>query len=256
MIRKIDFSDDLLPLLEAEAKRRKTTLSGYLNMRLADILGAESGPHPAPIQPRSSVEAPPQRPQSGPNPARTEAVDGPDPAREGDIGGVLVVPVLGGGSVVEPSSPPVGEVQEGRKPKRGRADPAPDTPPDLATPAWGTAVADWLAYKAEKGSRYKERGLQALFTQLRRYGPEIAIPAIQRAMASNWQGFQGYAEELTQKKPGDLLPFEQKPVDPWIFAVVEMYPPGEQRDRALSKMGRPLEPHEEAAIANHRKAAR
>jgi hypothetical protein len=59
-VRKIDFDETLLGLLEAEAKRLRTTLSGLVNL-LAD--GSWTPPWSAPI-----------RPQCGPNPAHAETL--------------------------------------------------------------------------------------------------------------------------------------------------------------------------------------
>jgi hypothetical protein len=69
------------------------------------------------------------------------------------------------------------------------------------------------------------------------------------------------AQRWTDEAPlADLLPFGSPPpksVDPWFYAVLEKYPePCEAREAAFSRIGRPLEPHEELAIANYRKAAR
>ena len=50
----------------------------------------------------------------------------------------------------------------------------------------------WLAYKAERGQKYKPTGLQTLFKKIQdgvtEYGEAAVIRSIDNSIANNWQG--------------------------------------------------------------------
>lgn len=76
------------------------------------------------------------------------------------------------------------------------------------------AVAEWLAYKAEKGQRYKPRGLKAVYAQLAAMGEARAIAAIRASMAANYAGIfepntTGPPRPHVPRKPFVFVPREK-----------------------------------------------
>ena len=59
--------------------------------------------------------------------------------------------------------------------------------PDALKPA-EAQIREWIAYKAERGERYKPKGLQSLLAKLAGWGPEKTIAAIRDSMAANYAG--------------------------------------------------------------------
>ena len=71
----------------------------------------------------------------------------------------------------------------------------PPLPPGEAagfTGELGQAVSDWLAYKAERGRRYKPTGLKSLLGRITQaaatYGDAAVAAVIRESMAANYQG--------------------------------------------------------------------
>ena len=189
MIRKVDFADDLLPRLEAEAARLKTSLSGLVNMLLC-------GPAAAPFQAVPGPAPAPTRPESGPG--------------EGVGGGASLS--LWEGEEEEQEGKPRRKTKE-RAPKV--PPPLPDVPADLDTPEWQGTVTLWLKYKRERGQSYQPTGLEALFSMLRRAGPRVGAPSIIRSAGNRWQGIK----LLEERELVDVLPFA--PPDPELAWRVE-----------------------------------
>jgi hypothetical protein len=71
--------------------------------------------------------------------------------------------------------------------------PPPPLPPSCQTTELESTVAEWLAYKAERGERYKSRGIKALYTKIANvaamHGPGEVERRMQAAMAANYQGW-------------------------------------------------------------------
>jgi hypothetical protein len=91
------------------------------------------------------------------------------------------------------------ESKEGKKGKEGKKIPEvvslPDQLPDfIDTPGMRAALETWISYKAERGDAYKPRGMQALVSRVDRlsriHGLQKIIDAMERAMASGWQGWE------------------------------------------------------------------
>lgn len=63
------------------------------------------------------------------------------------------------------------------------------------------ALQTWIAYKAEANKRYKPTGLKSLITRVgnvaEKYGEDAVVTAMERAMASGWQGWDHDIEKLT-----------------------------------------------------------
>jgi hypothetical protein len=77
--------------------------------------------------------------------------------------------------------------------------------PVVPTPAdWSDelkeAFTEWLAYKAEKRSVYKPKGLEGLIKSINKHPPEAVIWAINEAIARNYQGFFPEAYGRNQPK--------------------------------------------------------
>lgn len=59
-------------------------------------------------------------------------------------------------------------------------------------PAFQPIVADWLAYKSERGQTYRQKGFNACYSKLLRLSrgdPATARQIVEEAMANNWAGF-------------------------------------------------------------------
>lgn len=75
------------------------------------------------------------------------------------------------------------------------------------------AFQTWIAYKAEKGQRYKPTGLKSLITRVgnvaKVYGEDAVVAAMERAMASGWQGWDHDIEKLPPKASSKILTPEE-----------------------------------------------
>jgi len=75
-------------------------------------------------------------------------------------------------------------------------------------------LADWLAYKAERGERYKPRGLASLESQLVEWGPARAKAAAEFSKRNQYKGiFEPNAQSTARPKPSAFMfvPPEKKP---------------------------------------------
>ena len=64
-----------------------------------------------------------------------------------------------------------------------------DLPESLRTPECLKAARDWLEYKAERGQRYKPRGMAgAATTWAKTFTPETFPAAVEHSIANNWAG--------------------------------------------------------------------
>lgn len=58
-------------------------------------------------------------------------------------------------------------------------------------PSFQPVMAEWLAYKSERGQTYRKQGLKACYSKLRELSnedPDIARKIIRQSMANNWAG--------------------------------------------------------------------
>lgn len=58
-------------------------------------------------------------------------------------------------------------------------------------PSFQPVMAEWLAYKSERGQTYRQQGLKACYSKLRELSngdPDIARKIIRQSMANNWAG--------------------------------------------------------------------
>lgn len=71
-------------------------------------------------------------------------------------------------------------------------------------------VSEWFAYKAERGDRYKPRGLKAFTTQVAKavdqYGEQAVEHSMQSSMANGWKGWDFKLKEGPQKPFSQTLP--------------------------------------------------
>lgn len=91
-------------------------------------------------------------------------------------------------------------------------------PPDLAPN--GPEIASWMAYKRQKGQSYKSRGLEALWSRIRKIPAPNRAAAIEYSMANNWAGIfepKGGTVGTKTPKPGEPG-FTPGPMDYVILA--------------------------------------
>lgn len=82
------------------------------------------------------------------------------------------------------------------------------------------SLADWLAYKAERGQRYKAKGLQAMHSRAaslaETHGEPAVVDAIQRAMANHWAGWDqasSFTDKATDHGQGPRNACSNAPLD-------------------------------------------
>ena len=66
-----------------------------------------------------------------------------------------------------------------------------ETDLSFVEPSFQPVMAEWLAYKSERGQTYRQQGLKACYSKLRELSngePDIARKIIQQSMANNWAG--------------------------------------------------------------------
>ena len=83
-----------------------------------------------------------------------------------------------------------GETEREEKPKKKRAAAAVLEIPEEWSPARKETIAEWIAYKIEKRSPYKPTGWKSFCREADKHTDAVFIPAIQQAMAKNWQGYR------------------------------------------------------------------
>lgn len=98
--------------------------------------------------------------------------------------------------------------KELKKEKKGNKGDTPQPPvvlpPSIRTDAMEAAVAEWMAYKAERGERYKPMGLKKFLTQLSSavalHGEASIIAKFDKAMSSGWKGWD-FADSTPRGSP-------------------------------------------------------
>lgn len=73
-------------------------------------------------------------------------------------------------------------------------------------PSFQPIVADWLAYKSERGQTYRQRGFGMFYKNLREYSagnPQAARKIVERSMANNWSGIFALGDN---RQPGNKHP--------------------------------------------------
>lgn len=66
-----------------------------------------------------------------------------------------------------------------------------ETDLSFVEPSLQPVMAEWLAYKSERGQTYRQQGLKACYSKLRELSngePDIARKIIRQSMANNWAG--------------------------------------------------------------------
>ena len=78
-------------------------------------------------------------------------------------------------------------------------------------PSLQPVMAEWLAYKSERGQTYRQQGLKACYSKLRELSngdPDIARKIIRQSMANNWAGLfplkttNDYGRSTKNQPPG------------------------------------------------------
>ena len=78
-------------------------------------------------------------------------------------------------------------------------------------PSFQPVMAEWLAYKSERGQAYRQQGLKACYSKLRELSngdPDIARKIIRQSMANNWAGLfplkttNDYGRSAKNQPPG------------------------------------------------------
>ncbi len=81
----------------------------------------------------------------------------------------------------------------------------PPLPPCGGNVELQSVLADWLAYKAERGERYKSRGLAALETQFVEWGTERARAAVEFSKRNQYKGLFEPNTQPNRPKPSTFL---------------------------------------------------
>jgi hypothetical protein len=72
-------------------------------------------------------------------------------------------------------------------------------PPRLDTPKFKAAWAEWIEFRKQKKKPISETGAKKQIKILESYGPDIAVLAIDQAIASDWQGL--FPEKINGQHP-------------------------------------------------------
>ena len=81
----------------------------------------------------------------------------------------------------------------------------------FAEPSFQPVMAEWLAYKSERGQTYRQQGLKACYSKLRELSngdTDIARKIIRQSMANNWAGLfplkttNDYGRSTKNQPPG------------------------------------------------------
>lgn len=81
----------------------------------------------------------------------------------------------------------------------------PPLPPCGGNVELQAVLCDWLAYKAERGERYKSRGLAALETQFVEWGTERAMAAVEFSKRNQYKGLFEPNTQPIRPKPSTFL---------------------------------------------------
>lgn len=86
-----------------------------------------------------------------------------------------------------------------------------ETDLSFVEPSFQPVMAEWLAYKSERGQTYRQQGLKACYSKLRELSngdPDIARKIIRQSMANNWAGLfplkttNDYGRSAKNQPPG------------------------------------------------------
>lgn len=86
-----------------------------------------------------------------------------------------------------------------------------ETDLSFVEPSFQPVMAEWLAYKSERGQTYRQKGLKACYSKLRELSngdPDIARKIIRQSMANNWAGLfplkttNDYGRSAKNQPPG------------------------------------------------------
>ncbi len=86
-----------------------------------------------------------------------------------------------------------------------------ETDLSFVEPSFQPVMAEWLAYKSERGQTYRQQGLKACYSKLRELSnedPDIARKIIRQSMANNWAGLfplkttNDYGRSTKNQPPG------------------------------------------------------
>ena len=86
-----------------------------------------------------------------------------------------------------------------------------ETDLSFVEPSFQPVMAEWLAYKSERGQSYRQQGLKACYSKLRELSngePDIARKIIRQSMANNWAGLfplkttNDYGRSTKNQPPG------------------------------------------------------
>lgn len=193
--KTFDLPDVALERLALEAKRRGISQGELLRRMVDESLDRMGAPWPTP---REQGDLPLEEPQHSISqaPAQHQPSITGGTSKEGGKGGR-------GKDTGTTEATKEGKLQSSRV----SSPPPPEIPPDLETPEWRGAVRHWLEYKAERGQRYKPRGLESLWQLLRSLGPRVGVPSIHRSAGSRWQGIKALTErELRELAPAEPIP--------------------------------------------------
>lgn len=76
-------------------------------------------------------------------------------------------------------------------------------------PAFQPVMAEWLAYKSERGQTYRQQGLKACYSKLQKLSngsPDMAQEIIQQSMANNWAGLFPLKTESNERSAKNQPP--------------------------------------------------
>ncbi len=86
-----------------------------------------------------------------------------------------------------------------------------ETDLSFVEPSFQPVMAEWLAYKSERGQTYRQQGLKACYSKLRELSngePDIARKIIRQSMVNNWAGLfplkttNDYGRSTKNQPPG------------------------------------------------------
>jgi hypothetical protein len=95
------------------------------------------------------------------------------------------------------------------KEEKNREEKKEEKPVPILSEKLDQATKEWIAYKTEKGQKYKPTGLRSLVSRVanvaKTYGEDAVTSAMQRAMASGWQGWDHDVEKWKPKASSKVL---------------------------------------------------
>lgn len=139
----------------------------------------------------------------------TELVLGTNGARmEGGLGGgrcegkePLVSQKRGSEPESEEKKPELRAEPERNSTNSVRTHPHPPIPPLLNTPEFAAAWAEWKQYRSGKGKPVSARAAAKQLAKCDKWGPAVAVIAINEAISNDWQGLFEPKEQANGRKP-------------------------------------------------------